>query len=171
MIRQLILRRLAAEEKQLGASLDYMRHILSVSLGAFFKFVKIFPLASYRRALPAAPCHVARLVATRDADCGTCLQIEVNLARKAGVPVEVLRAALDARPELLSEELADVYRFAEAVVKATYDEGPLRERLRSRYGERGLVEVAMAMAACRVFPIAKRALGYAVSCQRVDVEV
>jgi hypothetical protein len=35
----------------------------------------------------------------------------------------------------------------------------------------GLVELALAIASARVFPIAKRALGYATSCTLVDAKV
>jgi alkylhydroperoxidase family enzyme len=171
MIHRLILARLDAAEKQLGASLDYARHIARVSLRAFFKFVKIMPLASYRRTLPRGPYHVARIVATRDEDCGTCVQIVVNAAKKSGVPATVLRAVLDRRPDELPEELAEAYHFAEEVVTATWQEGVWRERIRRRYGDEALVELALAIAACRVFPITKRALGFATSCRQVNIQV
>jgi alkylhydroperoxidase family enzyme len=171
MIRRLILLKLASEEKTLGESLDYARHILRVSLGAFLKFMMIMPLTQHRRVLPPGPYHVARLVATRDEDCGTCVQIEVNLAKKAGLDPKTIRAVLDRHPDELADELADAYRFADAVVTASGEEGPPRERIRARYGEKGLVELALAIAACRVFPIAKRALGYAQSCSAVPVRV
>ena len=171
MIRRLISRKLDSAESELGASLDYLRHILRISLPAFFKFTKIMPLANYRKLLPPGPYHVARLVATRDEDCGTCLQIEVHQARKAGLAPEHLRSAVAGRPEELPEELADVYCFTEAVVTASYTEGELRQRLRSRYGEEGLIELAYAIAACRIFPVTKRALGYATSCANVEIEV
>lgn len=169
MIRKLILKRLDSEERNLGASLDYLREILRVSLAAFFKFGLFMPLAQHRSKLPASAYRVARIVATRDEDCGTCVQIEVNLALKDRVPAEVLRAVLNDRPQDLSNDLADVYRFAMAVVGLTGDEGPLRDRLRERYGSEGLVELALGIAAARVFPITKRALGYAASCSLVEI--
>ena len=109
-------------------------------------------------------------VAARDADCGTCVQIEVNLARKAGMPVDLLKSVVAERPDDLPLDLAEVYRFAQAVVEARDDED-LRQKMRDRYGEEGLVELALAMAACRVFPIVKRTLGYAKSCSAVEVRV
>lgn len=171
VIRSVIETRIAAAEKKLGVPADYMRHILQVSLRAFFKFVKIMPLAEYRRTCPVDAFHVARLVATRDEDCGTCVQIEVNLARQDSVSPDVLKAVLDSRPDDLPPELADVYHFAEEVVTASGAEEPFREKVRRHYGEEALVELAMTMAACRVFPIAKRALGYAKSCSQVEVHV
>jgi alkylhydroperoxidase family enzyme len=171
LIKRLLMKRMEAAERDLGAPAEYLKHILRVSLPAFLRFAAFTPLAAYRRKLPAAPCHVARIVATRSEDCGTCVQISVNLARKDGVSPEILRAVLDRKPEDLPEELAEVYRFTEAVLEKNGHDGPLRERLRERYDEEGLVELALAIASCRVFPATKRALGYAVSCERVEVQV
>ena len=170
MLRRLINRRLDAAERALGGvSVEYLRHVARTSLPAFFKFGLFMPLAAHRRKLPSAAYHVARLVATRHEDCGTCVQIEVNLARKSGVPVETLRAALADRVAELPPDLADVYRFARAIAAAE-DEPDLRARLRTHYGEEAFVELALAIAAARVFPTTKRALGYATSCALVEVQ-
>jgi alkylhydroperoxidase family enzyme len=171
MIRRLIRLILRSEEKKLGASLDYVRHIVNVSLPAFFRFKKIIPLSEYRRVLPPIPYHVARLVAVREADCGPCVQIVVNQAKRDGVPADVIELVLNEQPEQLPEAIADVYRFTDAVVRASYDEDPVRQRLRVCYGEEGLVELAFAIASCRVFPVVKRALGYATSCAKVEITV
>jgi alkylhydroperoxidase family enzyme len=171
MLRRFLLSRIAAAEKDLGVPLDYCRFMVRVSLRAAFKFAKFLAVDEYRRVLPPGPCYVARIVAVRDEDCGTCVQIAVNQAKKAGVPAEVLRAVLDGNPETLPEELRDAYRFAEAVVTRNGEDDALRERIRLRYGDEGLIEMALAIASCRTFPIAKRALGYAVSCSKVAVHV
>src|SRR5260370_41116536 len=47
----------------------------------------------------------------------------------------------------------------------------LRERIRLRYGDEGLIEMALAIATCRGFPTIKHALGYAVSCAAEEVRV
>ncbi|NIR47201.1 hypothetical protein GWO43_01770 [candidate division KSB1 bacterium] len=170
MLRKIILKKLASVEKQLGESVDYLRHVVRVSLPAFFKFTKILPISNYRKSLPAEAYHVARIVATRDEDCGACVQIEVNSARQSGINKDILQAVLTETPEDLPEELANVYRFAEAVVKATSEDEPLRRRIRDAYGEEGLVELSLAIASCRFFPIMKRTLGYSKSCKLVEIE-
>ena len=81
MVRRMILKRLDSAERELDGSMDYLRYVLNVSLRAFFKFAEIWPLSEYRRVLPAALYHVARIVAVRHEDCGTCGQIEVDLAK------------------------------------------------------------------------------------------
>jgi alkylhydroperoxidase family enzyme len=171
MLRRILMGRLNVLERELGVSVEYVRHILRTSLRCFRNFARIIPLASYRRRLPVDACHVARLVVTRHADCGTCLQIAVNEARKAGVSVDTVQAVLADDADRLPEGLAEVYRFALGVVGATGDEDAVRESLRTRYGEEALIELAMTIASSSFFPVVKRALGYAVSCSRVEVSV
>jgi alkylhydroperoxidase family enzyme len=167
MLRALILRRIATEERRVGMPLTYVRHMVRTSLRAFFRYALFIPMSRYRRRLPADAFHVARLVATVREDCGTCVQIVVNLARTDGIAPEVLDAVLANRVEALPQLLQDVFRFTVAVIDATYDEQELRDRLRARYGEEALIELAFAIATARVFPVTKRALGYAVSCSKV----
>ena len=45
MLRWLINKRMNAAERKVSVSMDYARHILRTSLGAFFKFIRIMPLA------------------------------------------------------------------------------------------------------------------------------
>jgi hypothetical protein len=162
-MRKLILKRIDKEERTLGASLDWLRHLVKASLPAFFKFLLFAPLGSHHQRLPRDAWHIARLVATMHEDCGSCAQIVVSLARKDGVSRYVTNAVLRQRPELLSDELEEVYRFTEFVMRQS-DSGELRESLRARYGEKGLVDLALAMATARVMPTTKRALGYAQAC-------
>jgi alkylhydroperoxidase family enzyme len=171
MLRRLILARITSVEKEWGVPLDYCRFILRVSLRAFFKFAKFLAVDEYCRVLPPGPCYVARIVAVQHEDCGTCVQIAVSQARKAGVPAELLRAVLDGKWDGLPEELRDACRFAEAVVTSNGEEDVLRERIRLRHGDEGLIEMALAIASCRAFPIIKRALGYAARCSAVTVRV
>ncbi len=171
MLRWFLRRKLDSEEKKLGESMDYLRHVVDVSPSAFVRFASLLPFANSRKTLPADAWFVAQVVAAREEDCGPCLQITVNLARQANVDPRVLRAALDRRFEDLPEVLSVVARFAEAVSKATYDEEALRAALRERYGERGLIEATYAIASSRIPPTLKRGLGFARSCKEVAVRV
>lgn len=168
-LRPLARRAVTAAERDLGAPLDYLHHIAATSLAAFTKFGLFNPLAQHRKYLPPAPYHLARLVAVQREDCGTCVQIEVNAALKAGVDAALVRATVEGRGGDLPRELADVVRFADAVAAASDDEA-IRETLRTRYGEAAFVELALGIAAARVFPTTKRALGYAKACALVDID-
>jgi alkylhydroperoxidase family enzyme len=178
MIRSIIRRQLGAQERKLGASLDYLREVLRVSLRAFLKFGLFVPLSEHRRALAPEAAAVARIVAARAEDCGTCVQIAVNQSRASGVAAAVVRAVLERRPAYLAAPLGDVYAFAALVARADApecaaagDEPALRGRLRAELGDEAFVELALAIASVRVFPSVKRALGYALSCSKVEIRV
>ena len=176
MLRWLIHRKLKAEEKKLGESVDYLHHVVDVSPAAFLRFASILPFANSRKVLPKEAWFVAQIVALKREDCGPCLQITLNLARQAGVDAALLRAALDGNGGELSPEMSDVLQFARSV---TADDGDpengdadaLREIMRKRYGDRGLIELSFAIASSRIPPTLKRCLGYAKSCRVVTVNV
>ena len=171
MLRRLAEPGLRNAERTLGAPLDYLRHIADVAPSAFVKFSLFTPLSRHRKALLPAPYHVARITAVRHEDCGTCVQMEVNLARQAGVAPEVLRAAALGSPDELPGDLHEVAAFALAVVTASEETEVLRAPLLDRYGEAGIIELALGIATCRVFPATKRALGYATACHLVQIDV
>ncbi len=171
MLRWFFRSRLDAEEKKLGVSMDYLRHVLEVSPSAFLRFASIMPFANSRKALPATAWYVAQLTALKHEDCGPCLQIGVNLARKQGIDATLVRKVLAGDVEEITAELADVSRFTEAVLQQSGEAEILRDELRQHYGERGLVEIAFAIASSRIPPTVKRVLGYARSCSEVKVEL
>ena len=171
MLGFLVRRKLRSTEKKLGEPLDYLRHMYDTAPGAFWEFVKVAKAAGYRNKLPAAPLHVAKLVAARYQDCGPCVQTVVNLAKDDGVDAGILKATLTGRPEDLPESLGDVYRFAEAVATNSGEEEKYRERLEHVFGAEGMVELALAITIAQTFPILKRGLGFAKSCSLVKVEV
>jgi alkylhydroperoxidase family enzyme len=167
--RALTRRAVAAAERDVGAPLNYLRHIADTSLSAFAKFGLFTPLARHRKHVPPAPYHLARIAAVQFEDCGTCVQIEVNAALKAGVDLELVRATVEGHTDELPAALREVVRFAEAVAAANDDDG-LRQAVRARYGEAAFVELALGIASARVFPTTKRALGYAKACALVPID-
>lgn len=169
MLRWLIRRKLSGEEKRLGESMDYLRHIVNVSPMVFLRFASILPFANSRRTLPKEVWYVAQIVSLKREDCGPCLQITVNLAQRDRVDSDLIRAVLDGDVGRLAGELVDVYRFAQTIVNSDVDPNDLREKIRDRYGERGLIELAYAIAGSRIPPTVKRALGFAKTCKEVDV--
>ncbi len=74
------------------------------------------------------------------------------------------------RTEALPEALREVYQFAEEQANRE-DNSELRERLRQRYGDHGLIALALAITSAGTFPTLKRALGFATSCSKVQVNV
>ena len=169
MLTKLIESRITAEERWLGENLDYLKYILRTSRPAFFKYIKVIPMANFRKTLPPAPYHAAAVLSSMHEGCGTCAQIEINMAKASGVSEETLLAVLKHRPEALDDDVRDAYLFAKAVL----DDNPSQENLRlcivERFGDVGLVELGMKISASRVFPLMTRALGFASSCTELDV--
>ena len=170
MISWFINRQITKAERDLGVPLDYARWIAKVSLPATMRMAKFTKLLHTHRG-PTTAVHVASLVGSMAEDCGSCVQIGVNLARQAGVSPAILQAVVRRTPEALPEQLADVYHFADAVTAGSPEQDDYRERVRQHYGDEGLVEIALAVALHRVFPTLKRGLGFAKSCSLVPVEV
>ena len=166
MLRWFIRRKLDTEEKKLGESVDYLRHIVDVSPTAFLRFASIMPFANSRKVLPKEAWFAAQITTLRREDCGPCLQITVNLAKQQGVDTELIRAVLDEDAAKLSRDIVDVCDFTRSVL-ACEDDSKLRDALRTRYGERGLIELSFAIASGRIPPTVKRVLGHATSCSKV----
>lgn len=167
MWNKLFERQIANAERSMGVSLDYMRYVAENSTAAAWRFVRFSRLAQFRSHLPPTVMAVAAITSSMTDDCESCAQIAVNLARKRGVAADILNHVIHRQPERLPADLRDVYHFAEAVTSAR-DAGDLRDRLRRRYGDRGLIDLAMAIAMQRVYPTFKRALGYAQSCSAIS---
>jgi len=168
MIRWLLSRRVNRMERYLGVPVDETRYILKHSVKALLACGGLTKISRYHGTLPADVYATAKIAAYRQEDCGSCLQITVNLARKAGVPAELIRDLIAGRTKALPEALRDVYQFAEEQANRT-DNPALRERLRQRYGDHGLIALALAITSARTFPTLKRALGYATSCSRMEI--
>jgi alkylhydroperoxidase family enzyme len=171
LIRAVLERRLNRDERQLGESLDWMRHILRLSLSGFRKVVRFTPMADHRAAAPRDVWHVARIAAIRHEDCGPCLQIIVNEALHDGVSPTIVRAVLGNDAGALGPRLDLARRFAMAVAAHADEAEGLRQQLVVDVGEEALVDLALTIAGVRVYPTIKRALGYATSCRLVEIQV
>lgn len=171
VIRWLCEKRLRAIEEEQGIPLACLHQMLRVSPPHFLKFLKVMPLARFRRALPAEASHLARIVIASHEDCGTCLPMAVRLAKRAGVGPAILRSVLDENPCSLPPDLAEVYFFAEAVATGNGAEEEWRAAILRRYGETGLVELSLAIAVSRMFPTVLHAMGYAAPCVPSNTQV
>ncbi len=152
-------KRLRAIEQDHGSPLSYLRQMLRVSPAHFFTFIKIMPLARFRRALPPEAYHLARIVTVRHEHGGTCLQMEIGLAQQAGIRIPLLHAVLGESPCALPPELAEIYFFSETVARGSGEEGHWREAIMRRYGEVGIIELAHAISIARLFPTVMHVMG------------
>ncbi len=148
----------------------YMKAMLSASPKAFFEFTKLFGLSRHREAAPKAAVFAAKLVSALVEDCGPCAQLVVNMAREAKVAPSDIAAVLKRDAEAMSADAALGFRFAEAIAYRLPDEDDVRDAVRAAWGEKGVIDLSLAFAIGRVFPMTKAGLGYAKACRRVTVD-
>lgn len=165
----MVLRRLSQylvgrAERRIGVQLDYARQIARTDTGLFLRYGRIFGFLDPNRKAPAAAYHAARLRGAIAADCGTCVEAEMNLAATAGLSAAVIDRILAADYTDLPEGVAAAARLADAVTARHADDPEARETIRRAYGDAGLIEISYAMTGAALPPGIKRAMGHATAC-------
>jgi len=168
MLKWLIRNRLAAFEKKFGYDASYVRDILAADSRAFFAFASTQKL-KYRRDVPRDAYWSANLVGTVSEDCGPCTQLVVAMALADGADPDVLAAVLDGNEAALPEQVRLAVTFARAALAHAPEAGAARDEIVRRWGPRALISIAFALAAARIYPTIKYALGHGKACQRVTV--
>jgi AhpD family alkylhydroperoxidase len=169
MSRWLLTKMLEWGKTQIGdVNMDYAYHLRDVAPSRLWRFSAIKIVEGSRKYTPAGPYHAAGISAALTEDCGPCVQIHVNLALKDGVDADVLRALALRRLDKVPEDVALAFRYGEAVSQGVMADA-LRDQIRARWGELGLIELAFAIATARFYPALKRGMGYAHTCERVVV--
>lgn len=151
-------------EKKLGVPLDYLREIAANAPAMFRLLGRVSQLGQSLKPVDRHAAHFAGLGAAMHDDCGTCVQIHINLARQDGVSEDTLRRAVQGEAGTLPERLALSFRFGEAVAANDPEMHDLREKLEADLGKRAVTEMAIVIAFARFYPTVKRALGHARSC-------
>jgi hypothetical protein len=170
MNRWLLGKLLIWSQRQLGTvNMDYAWHLRDVEPSRLWRFSMIRTVEGPRRITPPQVWHAAGMAAAMVEDCGPCVQIHVNLARKDGVPADTLRALAERRLADVPPDVGLAFRFGDAVARGT-EADALRDAIRTAWGERGLIELAFTIATARFYPAVKRGMGYAQTCERIVVE-
>ena len=169
MLKAALSRWLDKFERQWGYDASYMRYVLAASPATLLKFSFVSGLVE-RRAAPGAVLAAAGIAGTLTEDCGPCTQIGVDMAAAGGVKPEILRAILAGDEAGMGEDAALAWRFARAsLARDMQAADPLRDEILRRWGDRGLVAIAMAITTARMYPTLKYALGYGKACSKVVV--
>jgi hypothetical protein len=169
MLKWFLKRKLDAFERAYSYDISYARDILDADPAALMAFWKVVGMAGYRKGVPRDPWFAAGLAGVLAEDCGPCTQLGVDRAAEAGVPPEVVRAVVAGDVGAMPDDVALAFRFARASLDRDPEADALREEVVRRWGKRGLVSLAFAVTAARMFPTLKSALGHAKSCTRIRV--
>lgn len=167
---KILLRRLTDRfGRRYDYDVSYMHALLDTDVKAFIAFSRIQPFSSYRRA-PTEALVAAGMVGTMAEDCGPCTQIVVSMAEEQGVSPAVIGAILAGDLDGMGESAALAYRFCKASLARDMEAAdPLRDQIVARWGDRALASIALGLAASRVYPTVKYALGYGKTCSRIVV--
>jgi uncharacterized protein YjeT (DUF2065 family) len=169
MLSWLMKRRLDAFERDTGYDVSYVREMLAADAKAVIALFKVQDMSRYRKGVPADAWYAAGLVGALAEDCGPCTQLGVTMAEREGVAADTLRAIVAGDLRAMSDDVVLAYRFAKASLAHDLAADELRAEIVKRWGERGLISLAFALAASRVFPTVKYALGHGKTCARLTV--
>jgi len=170
MIRTIMAAGIGQFEKRYDYDATYIRDLLAASPKALKAFNGVRTLASFHEGAPAAALAAAGLVGVMAEDCGPCVQIGVKIAEESGVSAGVLRGILSGDHALMGPDASLAWRFARASLARDLEAAdPLRDEVLERWGAKGLAAIALAMAAARVYPTIKYAMGHGKACSRVQV--
>jgi hypothetical protein len=170
MIRWLLERKLKKFEQTFGYDATYVREIAGGGLKAVLQFSRAAKLSDYRAGVPLEAWYAAKLATIFAEDCGPCTQLVVKMAERDGVNPETLRAVLAGDSQKLDRDVALAYQFARAVDDRDLQRSDeLRKEVVERWGQQGLVSLALTMTGTRIYPHVKYALGHGHACTLVRV--
>jgi hypothetical protein len=170
MIRWALRKAIDKFEREWNYDASYIREMIDVSPRAAWLFSRATQLGQFRRDIPLDAWFTAGITAVRHEDCGPCTQLAVNMAQRAGVKPDVLRAALSDDPAAMPPDIALVWRFTRATLAHEPAADDYRDVIVERWGRRALVSVAFAITAARIYPTVKYALGHGKACMRIVVD-
>ena len=170
MIKALVERLIRKQEAVTGESADFMRDIYAGNPGAFWRFAMFVPMSRVAGTLPLDAACAVRIAASHAEDCGPCLQTTITLSLAAGANPDMLRAAVASNTTAMDEKTRIAFEFAEAIIAHDIRAEELRPVIEAWWGKAGITEIALAIASTRVYPMVKRAMGYAHACQHVVIE-
>jgi hypothetical protein len=148
---------------------SYLRDVLEADPRALLAFNKVQSLGSYRKDVPAAAYCAAAIIGTMTEDCGPCTQLVIDMAQRDGVDPAILRAIVARDFAAMPYDVALAARFAETSLRHAPEADDLREEVVRQFGKRGLISLAFALTASRLYPTLKYALGHGRACTRLTV--
>jgi hypothetical protein len=163
-------RMLRAFAERYGYDVSYLLMLLNESPSAFFKFVPLMKASRHREVVPVEASFAAKITGGLAEDCGPCTQLVVDMALEAGIAKDQIEAVLRRDPRAMSDTTRLAFRFADAVVRRSAEEDEFRDAVRAQWGQKGIIDLTIALQMGRLFPMMKAGFGFARECRRVTVD-
>src|SRR5581483_11778077 len=100
-------------------------------------------MAQHRAGAPREAWYAAKLAGAMSEDCGPCSQLVVDMALKAAVDPAIVAALVRGDLARAGADAALGFRYGRAVATNAPEAQQLAIDARARYGERGLVALAL----------------------------
>jgi hypothetical protein len=169
-MRKFIARRmLRGFSKRYSYDTSYIEMVLRESPSAFFQLAPLMKASAHREVIPVEASYAAKITGALAEDCGPCTQLSVDMALEAGMAKDQIEAVLRRDMKAMTPAVLLGFQFADAVVHRSMEDEICRDAVRARWGEKGVIDLTMALQMGRLYPMLKLALGYAKECRRVTV--
>lgn len=111
----------------------------------------------------------AAILASRDGDCDSCLQLTAQMAERGGMTPHQIHAVFTHDRDAMSDDVRLAYDFTRAVLARDGWDAPAREEIVRRFGKRALIVLSYRIAVAGLYRAFEYACGGAHSCARVSI--
>lgn len=168
MIRWLLHRNFRGMEKKYGYDATYLHELTDELLSACIRFATIqLAGGTFHSNTPSNAWFAAGIAGALVEDCGPCVQIASDIAMEQGMNGDIIKQLLSGAPTDADAQLGFDYGRALLLFSSNLDE--LRETIEAKWGKPALMALTLRAMTARNFPVIKRALGHAKTCQRVRI--
>jgi hypothetical protein len=146
----------------------YMHEMLDASTPAFMRFgIMQNAGGNWRGDAPPNAWFASGIAGALFEDCGPCVQIASDIAMEQGMPGEIIKALLLGAPTDADAQLG--FDYGRALLDGAENLDDLREIIENKWSKAALIALSLRAMTARNFPVLKRAMGHAKTCQRVRV--
>jgi hypothetical protein len=146
----------------------YMHEMADASASAFVRFgIMQSAGGNWRGDAPANAWFASGIAGALFEDCGPCVQIASDIAMEQGMPGEIIKALLSGTPTDADAQLG--FDYGRALLAHAENLDDLREIIENKWGKAALLALSLRAMTARNFPVLKRAMGHAKTCQRVRI--
>lgn len=168
MLKWLYHRKSRKLENKYGYDATYMHELADLSESAFLRFAMIQTAGgTFRGGAAPNAWFAAGIAGALVEDCGPCVQIASDIAIEQGMNADIIKALLSGAPTDADAQLG--FDYARALLHASDNLDDLREKIEGKWGKPALIALTLRAMTGRNFPVMKRAMGHAKTCQKVRI--